>query len=139
VRFPLDIFTIATAALLTFCSPGSHAIAQQADAQTEITDLPSWVHPVKAVLQKNSVKLLKVQIIANTKHAKQQYFVFYVSLPYDPQSSQTTSYFDKLYAGILQATGQSDYALQDEDDHVRIEVAWNRALRKISVDIVPLQ
>ena len=51
--------------------------------------------------------------------------MFYVSLPYDPQSSETTSYFNKLYAAILQGTGQSDYALQDEDDHVRIEVTWS--------------
>ena len=139
MKLPLNTFTIATAALLTFWSPWPHAVAQQAASQTVITDLASWMHPVKAVLQRNNVKLLKVEISTNKKHAEQKYFVFYVSLPYDPQSSQTTSYFNKLYAGILQGTGQSDYALQDEGDHVRIEITWNKALRRIAVDFVPLQ
>jgi ssDNA-specific exonuclease RecJ len=139
MKLPLNSFTIAAAALLTFWSPWPHAVAQQGDSQTAITDLASSKHPVKAVLQRNNVKLLKVEISTNKKHPEQKYFVFYVSLPYDPRSSETTSDFNKLYAAILQGTGQSDYALQDEDDHVRIEVTWNKALRKISLDFVPLQ
>ena len=139
MKLPLNSFTIATAALLIFWSPWPHAFAQQGAPETTITDLASWKHPVKAVLQRNKVKLSKVEISTDRKHPEQKYFVFYVSLPYDPQSSQTTSYFNKLYTGILQGTGQADYALQDEDDHVRIEVTWNKALRKMSLDFVPLQ
>ena len=93
MKLPLNSFTIAAAALLTFLSPWPHAVAQQGASQTAITDLASWKHPVKAVLQRNNVKLLKVEISINKKHPEQRYFVFYVSLPYDPQSSETTSYF----------------------------------------------
>jgi len=90
------------------------------------------LHLRSTVLQRDNVKLLEVEISTNKKHPEQKYFVFYVSLPYDPQSSETTSYFNKLYAAILQGTGQSDYTLQDDDDHVHIEVTWNSPQEDLS-------
>jgi len=65
MKLPLNSFTIAAAALPTFWSPWPHAVAQQAASQTAITALASWKHPVKAVLQRNNVKLLNVEISTN--------------------------------------------------------------------------
>jgi hypothetical protein len=39
---------------------------------------------------------------------------------------------------LLQATKYEDYALVDEADKLKIEISWNKAKRKLSVDIVPL-
>jgi len=44
MKLPLNSFTIAAAALLTFWSPWLHAVAQQGASQTAIIDLASWKH-----------------------------------------------------------------------------------------------
>ena len=99
-----------------------------------ITDIASWKHPVKKIFSQNNIKLSKVVL---TNHKK--YPVFYVSFPYDPQSSQTSDYFNQLYAEVLAANGWWSYALQDEQDKVRIEVNWNKSKNEMTTNFVPLQ
>jgi hypothetical protein len=130
---------VATVAILILFSPWTHAVAQQQAVDTVISDVATWSHPVKTVLQKNKVKLEKVEITADKKQIGQKYFVFYVSLPYDPQSSATTAYYNKLYTGILETIGESNYALQDKNDRLRIEIGWNKAKKSLSVNFVPLE
>jgi hypothetical protein len=120
----------------TFCLP---AVAQQTDSDTIITDIASWKDPAKTVLQANNVKLKKVEIRHTADQAAHKYFVFDVSFPYDPQSSETQKYFNKLYVAVLRATNNSNYALVDEDDRLRIEVGWDKSKKTMSLNLVPLQ
>ena len=99
-----------------------------------ITDIAAWKHPIKEVLAKNKVQLSKVELAKN-----RQYPILYVTFPYDPQSSQTTDYFNQLYTEILAANGWWSYALHDEQDQIQIEINWDKSKRLMSTDIVPLQ
>jgi len=98
-----------------------------------ITDTLSWKHPVKKILVNYKVKLYKVEL---TKCRK--YPIFYVSLPYDPQSSQSTDYFHKLYTEVLAANGWWNYAFYDEEDHIKIEVEWDKKKKSMSINFVEL-
>ena len=98
-----------------------------------ITNIADWNHPVKKVFTQHKVKLTKIVL---TKHKK--YPIFYVSFPYDPQSSQTADYFNQLYAEVLAANGWRNYALQDEQDKIRIEVSWNKNKKVLTTNFVPL-
>ena len=99
-----------------------------------ITDIAAWKHPVKEILINNKVKLTKILLLDNKK-----YPVFYVKLPYDPQSSETNSYFYQLYAEILEANAWWSYALHVEQDQIQIEINWDKAKKEMTVNIVPLQ
>ena len=99
-----------------------------------ITDIASWKHPVKEVLTRHKVQLSKVNLTKNNK-----YPVFYVTLPYDPQSSETSEYFNQLYAEVLEANGWWSYAFHDEQDQIQIEINWDKSKKQMSIDIVPLQ
>jgi hypothetical protein len=99
-----------------------------------ITNIADWKHPVKKVFTKHKVKLSKVVL---TKYKK--YPIYYVSFPYDPQSSQTSDYFYQLYAEVLAANGWSSYALQDKQDKIRIEINWDNSKKVMTTNFVPLQ
>ncbi|MBI1424879.1 MAG: hypothetical protein GC149_15640 [Gammaproteobacteria bacterium] len=99
-----------------------------------IADIANWRHPVKKVFAQHKVKLSKVVL---TKH--KQYPIFYVSFPYDPQSSQTSDYFNQLYAEVLAANGWWSYTLYDDQDKIKIEVNWNKTKKVMTTNFVPLQ
>ncbi|MDH5218645.1 MAG: hypothetical protein OEX19_13170 [Gammaproteobacteria bacterium] len=118
---------------LTICLALVASTQSKAPAEEIITDIVAWKHPVKEVLKTNKIKITKVKLLHNKK-----YPVFYVELPYDPQSSETTSYFYQLYAEILEANSWWSYALHSERDQVQIEINWDRTKKEMTVNIVPL-
>lgn len=99
------------------------------DAVVTITDIKSWNHPVKKVLDENKVKISKVELKNNKKLP-----IFFVKFPYDPSSSQTKSYFDTLFFDVLNANGKWDYEFYDEDDELIISIHWDKATKTMAVD-----
>jgi hypothetical protein len=79
------------------------------------------------------VSLKRVQIDA----AKS--FVFDVAFPYDPESLQTSHYFNRLYIETIAALGWKNFAFRDAPDQLRIEITGNRAKKSVSVEFVTLQ
>jgi hypothetical protein len=120
-------------AALFLCTPATRASAQGMYS-TVITDVSSWRHPVKDVFRKHKVLLRKVELLRNKK-----YPVFYVDLPYDPQTSASRSFYHQLYLELLEANGPWDYALQSDHDHIRIEIRWDKENEVISEDIVSVK
>jgi hypothetical protein len=94
--------------------------------------------PVKKVFQRNKIRLGQVERADAGSTPAARRFVFHVKFPYDPQSPQTTSYFDRLYAQILDALNGAPYALIDDDDELRIKVSWDRSHGKADVEIDPM-
>jgi hypothetical protein len=118
------------------------ATLQATTAQTDrrtITgaELQSWTHPAKVVLQRNRVRLSEVEIAKPDDRGGGSHYVFHVELPFDPQSGATSSFFNKLYAELFEATGRSGFALDDETDGLRIEIS-RKGPRGLAVDFVPL-
>jgi len=122
---------IAAIAICLGAMTGAQAKTSEAEV---ITDIAAWKHPVKEVLIKNKVKITKLKLLDNKK-----YPVFYVKLPYDPQSSETNAYFYQLYAEILEANAWWSYALYVEQDQIQIEINWDKVKEEMTVNIVPLQ
>lgn len=96
--------------------------------QVIITDISSWNHPVKSVLEKNKVILNKVELLNNKKLP-----VFFVEFPYDPNSSETKSYFNKLFIDVLNANGTWDYKFNDETWRVVISIHWDTKSKTIDI------
>src|SRR5262245_19413903 len=86
-------------------------------------ELQSWTHPAKVVLKRNRINLSEVEIINPDDKGGTPHYVFHVELPFDPQSGATSSFFNKLYAELFDATGRSGFALLDDADQLRIEVS----------------
>jgi hypothetical protein len=135
-----SIFRSAFAvALLVLASSISHtAYAQAASATSQngivvVTDIEKWKHPTKTVFARHSVKLLKVEI------DKSKRAVFYVAMPFDPQTSMNSATLNKLLTELLRSNGWWSYALYDEQDRIRIDVAWNKKKKNLAVDIAPLE
>jgi hypothetical protein len=112
---------------------GAQNVPEKKSQASIITDVSSWSHPAKAVFLRHKVKLTKVEV-----STEKPSYTFHVTFPYDPQSSATASYFNKLYAEISAAVGGSPYALLDEQDRLRIEVSQRTANKALSIELVPL-
>lgn len=97
-----------------------------ADKVTVITDIQGWNHPVKQVLQKHKVKLLKVELHDQT------YPVFYVRFPYDPWFGHNDNYFRPLYYETLKANGFWNYAFADPSFDCRINITWDKKTKTLS-------
>ena len=134
------IFKLISALLTAFILGATSFACAKSPAEIKatdtvvITDIVAWKHPIKDVLAKNKVQLHKVELTKNRK-----YPILYVTLPYDPQSSETTDYFNQLYTELLTANGWWSYALHDEQDKIQIDINWDKRKRLMSMDIVPLQ
>ncbi|CAD5198708.1 hypothetical protein [Pseudomonas sp. FEN] len=83
-------------------------------------DLVAWQHPTRAVLEKDDIKLERVQL-CNGGH----YPIFHVQLPYDPRG-QTKSYFTPLYEQLRKANGKWPYALVVSSDAVVVYVSYSK-------------
>jgi hypothetical protein len=98
-----------------------------------ITDVVSWEHPVKKVFARYSVVLKKVELLRNKK-----YPVFYVDLPWDPQTSPNASQLNRLATELFLANGKNDYAIQSDGDGIRIEYKFDKPKKTLHEDIVSL-
>jgi hypothetical protein len=127
----LAIVTLPAMAFALFGGLPSYARDETADRTdtTVIEDVAHWQHPVRAILKKHKVELQKVVLKSECK-----YPVFYVSFPYDPQSSATRKYFDELYFEVLRANGYWSYAFDDAMDGLLIHVNWDRKRKTMSVE-----
>ncbi|WP_223472329.1 MULTISPECIES: hypothetical protein [unclassified Pseudomonas] len=83
-------------------------------------DLSTWQHPTRTVLEKNDIKLERVQL-CNGGH----YPIFQVQLPYDPRG-QTKNYFLELYEQMRRANGKWPYALVASSDAVVVYVSYSK-------------
>ena len=90
-------------------------------------DLATWSHPVRAVLDAAKVKIDWVALCRD-----KTYPVFGVTLPYDPLTASTDSYFVSLYDNLLTANGNWTFTLVETRDHTSVEVV-RKAARQISV------
>jgi hypothetical protein len=115
-----------------FCTAGKAETAQE--EVIIITDIQSWHHPTKDIFKKNAVEVSKIELRSNKRYA-----IFYVKFPYDPQSSATKKYFNKLYLNILRANGWRDFSLQDNDDQITIKVRWDKHKKEAKIEIVCLR
>lgn len=91
-----------------------------------------WKDAVKTVCSANQVKLSK--ILNNS-----DIHTLVVSFPHDPKSLAFAQYFNHLYARLLVANHMHNYALQDKNDGLEIEINWNRNTKVMSTVYVPLQ
>jgi hypothetical protein len=62
------------------------------------------------------------------------YPVFFVSVPYEPRSSHTDSYFIPLYANVCKANGQWPYAFVSKDDGFIVSVGCPKAGGTLVID-----
>ncbi|MCG6576994.1 hypothetical protein EGM97_20050 [Pseudomonas sp. AF32] len=68
-------------------------------------DLATWQHPTRIVLEKNGIKLERVQLCNGGR-----YPIFLGEVPYDPQG-QTKDFFLPLYEQLRKANGKWPYVL----------------------------
>ncbi|WNW09769.1 hypothetical protein RRX38_00940 [Pseudomonas sp. DTU_2021_1001937_2_SI_NGA_ILE_001] len=91
---------------------------QRKTADCHDVDLATWHHPARAVLEKNQVKLERVQL-CNQDH----YPIFTGQVPYDP-TGLTKSYFLSLYQELRKANGKWPYALVATSDDIVVYVSY---------------
>lgn len=98
------------------------------DGVVVINDIKSWNHPVKNVFEKNKIQINKIELKNDSKYA-----IFYVDFPYDPTSSETKTYFNRVFIDILDANGKWDYALNDERDKLIILIHWDKNNKNMDI------
>jgi hypothetical protein len=133
--------TLAALALASACSradEGSHAASTPtafanaaSQAPQVITDIAHWQHPTKAVFAKYKVALRSVAV-------QDRYATFQVAFPFDPQTEPNAATLRALCLDLLKANGSWSYALVSSDDHIEIDVSWDKQARKISIDNHPI-
>jgi hypothetical protein len=82
-------------------------------------DLKTWSHPIRTVLKKNRVKLLRVAL-CNAKI----YPILFVSFPYDPMGP-TDSYFSPLYQQMRVANHNRSFSFVAESDSTVVYIDYN--------------
>lgn len=92
--------------------------------------LQGWRHPVRNVLESEGIIIDKVELCNN-----KTFPVFTVQLKYDPRTSDTDSFFNKLYLNLTTANGWWPYAIVDETDDVVITVITNKANHSFNVSL----
>lgn len=103
---------------------------QAGNDNTTIHDVRKWHHPVKRVLARYQILLNKVELRNRT------YAVFYVTLRFDPLSSQNDSYYNRLYLDLLKANQWSDYSLDAASDNLIIRITWDKGSRTMHKEFV---
>ncbi len=81
-------------------------------------DLRTWEHPTRLVLEKNGIKLNRLQLCNGGR-----YPVFFVDLPYDPQG-QTLDFFMPLYEQMRKANGKWPYAFVAGSDGQVVYISY---------------
>jgi hypothetical protein len=96
-----------------------------------ITDIAAWQHPTKAVFAKYKVTLKSVTV-------QDKVATFQVDFPFDPQTQPNAARLQALCLDLLKANGSWNFALVSAQDHVEIDVSWDKAAKKISIDNHPV-
>ncbi|CAH0125510.1 hypothetical protein [Pseudomonas mediterranea] len=109
----------------------SQAIAYPALKDTELytqnasdcqdVDLNTWQHPARTVLEKNGIKLERVQLCNGGR-----YPIFQGEVPYDPQG-QTKDFFLPLYEQLRKANGKWPYVLVASNYGEMVYVSYPRS------------
>jgi hypothetical protein len=130
----LLIAAVLIASLGNFTAGTTAALPQTAKSSTEVL-VPS---AVRKIFARNKIKLEMGEVRDRDQEEGKERLTFRVQLPYDPQSSQTATYFNRLYPAILDALGGAPYSLIDVTDAVRVDVNLDEARSKMLVEISPL-
>ena len=96
-----------------------------------ITDIAHWQHPTKAVFAKYKVTLESVTV-------QDRIATFQVAFPFDPQTEPNAATLQALCLDLLKANGSWNYALVSPQDHIEIDVRWDKAARRIAIDNHPV-
>lgn len=82
-----------------------------------ITDIKKWEHPTKRVFEKYKLELKKVEL----QHQK-KYPLFYLAFPWDPRTGPNGRLLSKIEAEVFVANGRHNFAIQDDDYGIRLEI-----------------
>lgn len=96
-----------------------------------IPDVAAWQHPTKAVFAKYKVTLKSVTV-------QDKFATFRVEFPFDPQTEPNAARMQALCLDLLKANGSWSYALVSEQDHLEIDVSWDKRAGRISIDNHPV-
>lgn len=96
-----------------------------------ISDVAAWQHPTKAVFAKYKVTLKSVTV-------QDKFATFRVEFPFDPQTEPNAARMQSLCLDLLKANGSWSYALVSEQDHLEIDVSWDKRAGRISIDNHPV-
>lgn len=138
VRFATPLM-LAALILSAACSRAETPQASAASATSPpaagstqvVTDIANWRHPAKAVFVKYDVKLQSVTV-------KDGFATFQVEFPFDPQTEPNTAKMQALCLELLKANGSWAYALVSTQDHVEIDVSWDKKTHRISIGNHPV-
>jgi hypothetical protein len=119
IKYTFIVHTVLCIILLV-CT-GFSSSTNSGNETVIINDVKAWNHPTKKIFEKYKVGVKKIELKNDGK-----YPVFYVRLPYDPQSSANDKYYDKLYLELLRANGWWNYSLDDQEDGIIISVTWDK-------------
>lgn len=118
------VFWLANKKCITFASGDN-------DTAVVISDIASWKHPVKDVLVKKNIKILKVELLRN-----KTYPIFYLEIaPVYEFNSQFAKYFDILLNEIAKANGYWDFRVVDVKKGLKFEVECDKKNKLIN-DII---
>lgn len=105
------VFYLANKKIITFASDNN-------DTVYVISDIAGWKHPVKDVLTKENIKILKVELLRN-----KTYPIFYLEIaPVYEFNSQFAKYFNNLLNEVARANGYWDFKVVDERKGLKFEV-----------------
>jgi hypothetical protein len=114
----------AIIALMFVAYPPCSASADGKRGTVIIKNIRSWSHPAKKVFEKHKIIVNKVELKNGGK-----YPIFYVKLPFDPQSFANDEYYNAFYLELLKANGWWNYSLEDEEDGIIITIAWDKKMQ----------
>lgn len=92
-----------------------------------ITDIANWNHPVKDVLNKYNIRIMKIELLNN-----KQYPIFNVE--FDPVyrlDTQGAKYFDTLLKSIASANGYWNFKVVDDKNKFVFDVECNKEKRML--------
>lgn len=92
-----------------------------------VTDIAHWPHPTKAVFARYQVTLRSVTV-------QDRRATFQAAFPFDPQTGPNAARLQALCLDVLKANGLRADALVSPDDHLEIDVAWDKPARRITID-----
>lgn len=118
IRFLPLVFLILPSLVLALPALKDTELYSSKATDCHDVDLATWQHPARVVLEKNDIKLERVQL-CNEGH----YPVFTGQVPYDP-TGQTKTYFLPLYQEMRKANGKWPYAIVANSDNIVVYVSY---------------
>lgn len=109
------VFWLVNKKSITFASGNN-------DTAVVISDIASWKHPVKDVLVKENIKIIKVELFRN-----KTYPIFYLEIaPVYEFNAQFAKYFNSLLHEIAKANGYWDFRVVDVKKGLKFEVECDK-------------